>query len=194
MSTRILVPGMRGATPEHWQEILAPRPGFVHLRVDRAPMDLAARVADLEDAVRAASAPVLLVAHSAGCLVAAHWASTSPSTDLVEAALFVTPPTLREELPAQYPRLAELQEAGWLPLPSAPLPLPVTIGLSDDDPLGRVDDVETLALTWGAEIARLGPVGHANPGSGHGRWPQIEELIDAIEREWEGEEPVRRAG
>ena len=36
----IFVPGLRGPAPDHWQERLAARTGAIHLRTDRAALDL----------------------------------------------------------------------------------------------------------------------------------------------------------
>lgn len=172
----ILVPGLRGAAPDHWQERLA-RSGATHLPTERAPLDLAARVRDIEEAVAAATGPVVLVAHSAGVLTAAHWAATG-SVERVSLALLVTPPTLTRELPAAYPRLAELRETGWLPIPQEPLPFPSRAILSDDDDLAPGDSALRLTRAWGATVVRAGCVGHANPAAGFGEWPQMRRLVE----------------
>ncbi len=85
----ILVPGLRGSAPDHWQEHLARETGAVHLRTDRAPLDLVARVHDLQDAVAAAGGPVVLVAHSAGVLTLLHWAAGHGSVELATAEVGV---------------------------------------------------------------------------------------------------------
>ena len=127
--------------------------------------------------MRAADGPVTLVAHSAGALATVHWA-VSGSTDLVASALLVTPPALIEELPPKYPPLEALRAEGWLPIPMRELPFRAQVGISDDDPLGPVDAVRDLARAWGATERRLGRVGHANPDSGYGSWPAIEQVIE----------------
>ncbi|OYO09869.1 hypothetical protein CGZ98_12125 [Enemella evansiae] len=183
--TTILVPGLRGPAPDHWQEHLARETGAVHLRTDRGPLELTARVTDLEEAVSGAASsaePIVLVAHSAGVLTALHWAAGGGSTGRIAAALLITPPTLSAELPGHYPRLAELAGRGWLPLPRSPLPFPTSVGVSDDDALGPASEVLDLAAGWGAEVLRLGAVGHANPASGYGRWPQLAARVEAVSR------------
>ena len=56
-----------------------------------------------------------------------------------------------EELPAAYPSLAELGAAGWLPVPTDPLPFPSIVAVSDDDPLG---DAVGSARSPGSGAAR----------------------------------------
>lgn len=178
----VLVPGLRGPAPEHWQERMAARTGATHLRVDRAPLDLQARVADLDAAVASSPGRVLLVAHSAGVLTLVHWASRAlpEQVERVASALLVTPPTLGAELPPVYPRLTELRDAGWLPLPDGPIPFASTVLASEDDPLGPPEEVVTLAGRWQARLVPAGHVGHANPASGFGEWPFVDEVVEDL--------------
>lgn len=179
MTRVVMVPGLRGDAPDHWQQRLTEPLGALHLPTGRTPLDLDGRVADLAAAVEESDGPVVLVAHSAGVLTLLHWAAGAPAaaTARVEHALLVTPPTLSAELPPVYPRLAELHDAGWLPVPESPLPFATTVLASDDDALGPRDEVTALAQGWGADLARAGAVGHANPASGHGDWPLVEDLV-----------------
>jgi predicted alpha/beta hydrolase family esterase len=180
--TVVLVPGLRGHVEDHWQTLLAAR--LAHVRVvesyDRDKRDLAGRVADLHQVVQDAGTPVTLVAHSAGVLTTVHWARTHAHAAEVRGALLATPPALTEELPAAYPRLAELREAGWLPIPQAPLPFPSIVAASTDDELGPVDGVRALADAWGSRFVDVGPVGHLNPASGYGEWAGAEGLLDLL--------------
>ncbi|GAB3112912.1 alpha/beta hydrolase [Janibacter alkaliphilus] len=166
MSTEIvLVPGLRGSAPDHWQERMAATTGATHLPVGRDPLDLDGRVGDLDAVVSSASGPVLLVAHSAGVLTLLHWAARASAEQgrRVVAGLLVTPPTLRAELPPVYPRLSQMREAGWLPVPSGRLPFASTVLVSEDDAL-----------------VPAGHVGHANPASGFGAWPFVEEVVEDL--------------
>lgn len=183
MSTEIvLVPGLRGSAPDHWQERMAATTGATHLPVGRDPLDLDGRVGDLDAVVSSASDRVLLVAHSAGVLTLLHWAAGASAEQCrrVAAALLVTPPTLRAELPPVYPRLSQMREAGWLPVPSGRLPFASTVLVSEDDALGPPDEVAELAESWGSALVPAGHVGHANPASGFGAWPFVEEVVEDL--------------
>lgn len=178
--TIVLVPGLRGRTPDHWQERMAAElPNTRHLATPgRADHGLDERTADLQREVQAARGPVLLVAHSAGVLVTLHWARRYRTT--VAGALLATPPDLRQELPAEYPSLAQLSSAGWLPVPGDRLPFPSIVAASRNDSLGDFESVSGLAGAWGSQLVDLGPVGHLNPASGFGDWRWAETLLEAL--------------
>jgi predicted alpha/beta hydrolase family esterase len=178
--TIVVVPGLRGHVDEHWQTLLAA--DHDHVRVvesyARDKRDLAGRVADLDQAIQDAGTPVTLVAHSAGVLTTVHWARRHAAD--VHGALLATPPALVEELPPEYPRLAELRENGWLPIPLTRLSFPSIVAASANDVLGPVESVRALAEAWGSRFIDVGPVGHLNPAAGYGEWPGLEGLLDLL--------------
>src|SRR5262249_49414142 len=113
----IMVPGRRRPAANHWQSRLAatlPRVRPV-APLPRSNLSIAARVPALNDAVSRADPPVILVAHSSGVLVTAHWAARHRAP--VVGALLATPPDLVDEMPPWHPSLAELEAHGWLPIP-----------------------------------------------------------------------------
>ena len=178
--TTVFVPGLRGHVDDHWQTRLAAKvPGAVVVpSFGRDKRDLAGRVADLNQVVVDAGAPVTIVAHSAGVLTTVHWARKH---DLpVRGALLATPPDLAQELPPEYPSLAELAEDGWLPIPRDRLRFPSIVASSRNDALGDVARVRALATSWGSRLVDLGSVGHLNPASGYGEWPEAEVLLDEL--------------
>ena len=176
----VTVPGLRGHVEDHWQTHLAARLPNVRPVPPLGPDNpgLADRVAALQAIVAAAGTPVIIVAHSAGVLTTLHWALRH--TGPVRGALLVTPPDLAAPLPAGYPSLALLEEHGWLPVPRRPLPFPSIVAASTNDPLGDPDRVRALAVAWGSRVREIGAVGHLNPASGYGNWPQADLLIDEI--------------
>ncbi|MCE5290268.1 MAG: alpha/beta hydrolase [Nocardiaceae bacterium] len=179
--TVVIVPGLRPHVENHWQTMLAANlpnartvPSF-----DREKLDLAGRIADLEQVVREADGPVIIVAHSAGVLVTTHWAAKH-DTSRVQGALLATPPDLINPLPAEYPSLELLEASGWLPVPGMTLPFPSIVAGSTNDPLGDIDRVRGLAVAWGSRFENVGPVGHLNPAAGFGEWLHAEVLIGAL--------------
>jgi predicted alpha/beta hydrolase family esterase len=182
-ATVVLVPGLRGHVTDHWQTRLAATlPGARTVPpLGRVQPSLHARVTQLQRVVKQTPGPVVLVAHSAGCLVTVHWAAWYRGTKVV-GALLATPPTLTEELPAAYPSIRDLRANGWLPIPRLPLPFPSIVAASDDDPLADPLRLQSLARAWASRVHSLGSVGHLNPDSGFGDWPGALPLVDELLR------------
>jgi predicted alpha/beta hydrolase family esterase len=178
--TVLIVPGMRAASAQHWQTHLAgelPRVGSV-APMGREDIDLRQRVNAIEAEARAIDGPMIIVAHSAGTIMVAHWALQR--TRRVVGAVLVTPPDFETPMPEGYPSISELAVAGWLPVPRVPLPFPSIVVASRNDPLGSFERVAALAADWGSQLADLGEVGHMNPQSGFGRWDGAHEYIQAF--------------
>lgn len=184
LATVLIVPGLRDHVEEHWQTLLAARleaagqPVRAVPAMGRGDLSCAARVEAIERAVAGIDGEPILVAHSGGCIMVAHWAQQSRRP--VQGALMATPPDFEAAMPPGFPTLDELDEAGWLPVPRGPLPFPSIAAVSSNDPLGRLARVEQLALGWGSHIVPLGEVGHLNPASGYGEWRLAEGLIAAL--------------
>ena len=181
-ATVVLVPGLRGDGEDHWQTRLAVRVPYARTVPPLGPTEpsLLARVRLLDRIVDDVDGPVILVAHSAGCLVAVHWAATYRGSKVL-GALLATPPALASELPPEYPSIRQLRDHGWLPIPRRPLPFPSILAASTDDPLGNPVRLQALARAWGSRWHSLGAVGHLNPASGYGDWPEAEDLIGRLQ-------------
>jgi predicted alpha/beta hydrolase family esterase len=177
----VTVPGLRGHVEDHWQtRLAASRSDVVAVPpLGRTNPSLSERIAAVDDAVRSAGGPVIIVAHSAGCLVTVHWATRHRGHVL--GALLATPPDLATELPAEYPSLAVLAERQWLPIPRRPLWFPSIVAASSNDPLGDPARVRELADAWGSRVRDLGPVGHLNPAFGYGDWPAAEQFVKELD-------------
>jgi predicted alpha/beta hydrolase family esterase len=179
--TVLIVPGLRDAVAEHWQTLLqaeleaAGRPVRAVPPMGRADLDVGPRVAAIEREARAIRGPLLIVAHSGGCVMVAHWARLTRRE--VQGCLLAAPPDFEEAMPAGYPTLDELRAGGWLPVPRDPLPFPSIFAASRNDPLGRYDRLAEMARDWGSRLVDLGNVGHLNPASGFGPWPQARSFI-----------------
>jgi predicted alpha/beta hydrolase family esterase len=179
--TVLIVPGLRDHVSEHWQTLLAPRLPILGFDVRSVPpmgrddLDCAARVDAVEREAAAVSGPVVVVAHSGGCVTVAHWARRTRRAVL--GALLAVPPDFERPMPAGYPTSAALGAAGWLPVPRAQLPFRTIVAASRNDPLADFDRLDELSRQWGAYTVDLGNVGHLNPASGFGPWPQAEVFI-----------------
>jgi uncharacterized protein len=179
-ATVLFVPGLRDHVEDHWQTHAARAiPGSVTvepLTEDR--LSRAARVAALDAALHAIEGEVVIAAHSAGCLMVAHWALAPSLT--IKAALLVTPADVEHPLPPGYPAFDDLAANCWMPIPRAPLPFPAIVVASRDDPLAAFARIEQFAAAWGAGLHDAGAVGHLNPAAGYGPWPDGQRLIEQL--------------
>ena len=180
----LIVPGLRDAVAQHWQSLLEARlraagraVAAVH-PMGREDLDCATRVAAIEREAQAVRGPLIVVAHSGGCIMLAHWARQTRRA--VVGALLAAPPDFDTPMPEGYPALDALQTRGWLPVPRERLPFFSIVAASRNDPLCRFERAAELARAWGSRLDDLGDVGHLNPASGFGAWPQAEQYIGEL--------------
>jgi predicted alpha/beta hydrolase family esterase len=191
--TVLIVPGLRDAVAQHWQALLEARlreagqPVASVPPLGREDLNCATKVTAIEHTAQSVEGPIVIVAHSGGCVMVAHWArwaqtagSAKQTTRRVHGALLATPPDFEQPMPKGYPTIDVLSANGWLPVPRARFPFPSIVAASRNDPLGTYDRVAALALDWGSRLVDLGEVGHLNPASGFGEWPRAIPLIDDL--------------
>lgn len=184
--TVLIIPGLRDSVASHWQTLLEARlrsQGQAVVSVPpmgRADLQCATKVTAIEDAVLAITGPIVLVAHSGGCLMVAHWARQTRLAERIQAALLATPPDFEKPLPEGYPNQEALQQGGWFPVPRGPMPFRSLVAASRNDPLGRFSRVAEMAQGWGSELVDIGEVGHLNPASGFGDWHLAGILIQQL--------------
>jgi predicted alpha/beta hydrolase family esterase len=171
----LVVPGLGGSGPEHWQtawERRFPR----HVRVEQHNWDqpdLETWRATLERAVAAAGEPVAIAAHSLGCALVAHAARRAPALP-VRAALLVAPADV--DSPAHTPP----ETHGFAPMPLARLPFPATVVASGNDPYVTLERARAFAAAWGAGFIDAGSRGHLNAASNLDDWPEGHALLEAL--------------
>jgi uncharacterized protein len=175
----LILPGWQNSGPDHWQSLWEAQYGY--RRVDQHDWTNPRRgdwMAQLEETILSADEPVVLVAHSLGCILTAAWASHSQNTHRVKAALLVAPgDPEREALQGVLP--------SWAPVPMRPLPFPSLLVGSRDDPYCSFDRVQAMGVAWGATFTDLGNAGHINAETGLGAWAQgrtmLRQLIEMKE-------------
>jgi predicted alpha/beta hydrolase family esterase len=181
-ATVLIVPGLRDHVAEHWQTLLQNRLANVRsvppLQVNG--LDCQARVEAIQRELEQINGDVVLVAHSAGVLMVAHWAARYQRP--IKGALLAAPPDLEAQWPAAYPSPDSLRANGWAPLPITELPFPSIVAASSNDHLASLEAVSAMARGWGSELVELGAVGHLNPAAGFGHWPQAETFIQTLDR------------
>lgn len=160
----VMVPGLHGSGPGHWQTLWEPM-----LSASRVVQhDWSTPALDQwADAVarhlESRRRPAVLIAHSLGCLaVASAW---SRIRHQVGAVLFAAP--------------ANPHLFGFQPIQQR-IEAPSLLLASRNDHWLAFEDAQQLAVLWGSELVDLGPVGHINIASGHGGWPEGHRLLGRL--------------
>ena len=171
----IIVPGWRDSGPGHWQTLWAERLPQARRVVqdDWHTPTRSAWVARLEETVLEQPGPVVIVAHSLGCITTAHMNPEAAARGC--GALLVAP--------ADPERRAVLSD--FAPVPYAALPYRSILVARSNDPYCPIRLAGAYARAWGSEFVRLQNAGHINVDSGHGEWPLGRALLQSLtEVEW----------
>ena len=170
----LILPGWQNSGPAHWQSRWQALHGYV--RVEQHDWICSKRgdwMARLEEVVLQTTPPVVLVAHSLGCLLAVAWAATSRHINLVSAALLVAPGDAeREEL---RPLLSS-----WSPVAALQLPFKSILVGSHNDPYCSLERARQFARDWGSDFVDYGARGHINAESGLGDWSEGHGLLERL--------------
>jgi predicted alpha/beta hydrolase family esterase len=173
-SNVLLLPGWQDSGPPHWQTMWARRHGY--RRVEQHDWMRPLRgdwLARLEEVVLACDEPVVLVAHSLGCILASAWSARSLNAKRVKGALLVAPgdverPEIREQLPS------------WSPIDLQALAFPSVLVASRNDPYCELERARLFAYAWGSQFMDYGDSGHINADSGLASWPEGHVLLQDL--------------
>lgn len=178
----VIVPGIWNSDPDHWQSLwqadrAATAPGSV-VRIepgswsDPEPDDWSVAITR---AVAGFDEPPVLIAHSLGVLAVAAWLGGTGRPPVAGAFLVAPPDPAAPGFPAAAAGFTE---------PRARTTTPVRLVVSDDDPYCSGGRAVGFAETLGAEVVRVGALGHVNVASGIGRWAAgralLEDFADAL--------------
>ena len=170
MTPLIIIPGWRNSGPGHWQSLWAEQlPGAQRIQQDdwfTPKRD--AWVARISETILRQTAPVVVVAHSLGCIASAHLPAEVASC--IRGALLVAP--------ADPERRGAL--ADFAPVPYQPLPYRSILVASANDPFCPVRTAGAYARAWRSEFVRLPQGGHINIESGFGAWPLGLALLQSL--------------
>lgn len=167
MAIPLIVPGLRGSGPDHWQTWLEGQLPDAR-RVQQADWevpDLLRWSIAVANHIGRLDAPVVLIAHSFGALAAAL--AGTVRSDWIEAAMLVAPAD-----PVKF-------GATHL-LPRRPLPFPSMVVASTNDPWVGHEVARGWASRWDSRFVSVGALGHINTESGQGPWPQGLALLDEL--------------
>lgn len=173
MTATLIVPGLRGSGPDHWQSwwhALEPEAVWV-AQSDWEEPDLERWATQVETTLLAQVRPVWIVAHSFGVLASVLAATRRP--EKVAGAFLAAP--------------ADPEKFGLSSrVPQVRLPFPTLLAASSNDPWLKLMNAGYLASLWGSHLVNLGDVGHINPESGFGPWIEGRNLFSSFVRSHEG--------
>ncbi len=175
--TALILPGIGDSDAAHWQSRWqASNQNF--LRVNQRDWnnpDCFEWVDILELAVSKLDESVVLVAHSLGCLLVAHWAAQTSLN--IKGALLVAPPS-PETAPSAV--IFNSVATGFLPIPMQAFKFPSTVVASSNDPYSDLEFSKAIAAAWGSRFLNIGDAGHINTSSGFGEWTEGMNLYKQI--------------
>ncbi|OEJ66894.1 hypothetical protein BEN30_10875 [Magnetovibrio blakemorei] len=180
-----MVPGLGGSDSGHWQTHWHDRHASCEF-VQSVNWNLPEReswLAGLDLAIHACATPPLLVAHSLGCALVAHWVAQAHKRNggvsnlPVRGALLVAPADVDSE--AHTPAETHV----FAPMPLSVFPFPSTVVASTNDPYVDPVRAKLFATAWGAEYTNVGPRGHINADSHLGDWQEGWDLLTDLYRE-----------
>jgi predicted alpha/beta hydrolase family esterase len=170
--TFVIVPGWRNSGSGHWQSLWAQRlAGAVRVEMPEDDWQRPKRsvwVQAIARTILAQPGPVVVAAHSLGCIATTHLPSDVARR--IQGALLVAP--------ADPERRGVL--ADFAPVPYQPLPYRSVVVASTTDPFCPVRTAGAYARSWGSEVVRLQNAGHINVESGHGEWPLGLALLQSL--------------
>ena len=170
MAPIIIIPGWRDSGHGHWQSLWAEQlPTAVRVQQDDwITPSRQAWTASITRSILAQPGPVVIAAHSLGCIATTHLAPETAHRIL--GALLVAP--------ADPERRGVL--ADFAPAPYQALPYRSIVVASSNDPYCPVRTAGAYARAWGSEFVRLQNAGHINIESGFGAWPLGLALLQSL--------------
>ena len=176
MTRTLILPGLHDSDSEHWQSRWEARDRTMERVIQnnwKTP-HCSEWVARLDQALEYTGPGTSLVAHSAGCVLVAHWA-VDCQQGRVHGALLVAP---SDPEAATFPS----GPTGFAPMPLVRFPFPTVVVASSNDPFVTVVRAQTFARAWGSEFVMIGEAGHINSASGLGDWAEGLALLNTLRK------------
>jgi predicted alpha/beta hydrolase family esterase len=160
----LMVPGLRGSGPLHWQTLWQEEhPDYERVvQPDWMNPDLERWAHTVAEHIDQHSGPVLLAAHSFGCLAAVR--ARALRRERIAGALLVAPPDPRTFAAGH--RLAQVTlDPAWI------------VVASRNDPWLAFPEARAWASRWSCGFVDAGQAGHINAEAGYGEWQAGERLL-----------------
>jgi uncharacterized protein len=180
----LIQPGWQNSGPHHWQTLWQEQLGNAATRVPQQNWlvpERTAWVSVLGETIRRTSPPVVILAHSVGCMATILAIRASP----VAAVVLVAPAD------AERSNASEALHT-FAPIPMEPIGTPALLVASDSDPYCTLDRAEIFAQAWKADLEIVTGGGHINADAGFGPWPDgwlmVGSWLRRHELQWPGSE------
>ncbi len=177
MKKKILtIPGYGGSDKDHWQTYWENEYPDIE-RVEQLGWNTPEKdlwVDTLDQYVNSnTDTRYILVAHSLGCAIVAHWADRYDSS-LVSGALLVSVSDVDS------PKHTPDEVRNFAPMPVKKLPFRSIIVASENDPYVSFERAEQISDLWGSEFVNIGKCGHINSKSKLSSWESGKEILQRI--------------
>jgi predicted alpha/beta hydrolase family esterase len=171
----LTVPGLNGSDDDHWQtrwEAARRDCRRAELGNWESPAPLR-WLTQLDAAIGSIPGPVVLAAHSLGCIATVSWALRFWSSHANVVGALLVAPCDAEALDVPVLRR-------FAPIPRAALPFPSIVVASENDPYASVPRLQEMAEAWGSQFVNVGARGHINSKSNLGTWSAGQAFLDAL--------------
>ena len=167
--TVLILPGLGGAGPEHWQTAWEKVfPSFSRVeQADWVRPVYEAWATRLSEAVEASTRPAVLVAHSLGTSLTMRWSFDQPALARKVAGAFLVAPTDRDH----FDRAPDSPLRSFGPMILRKLPFPSLVVASRDDDRVSFERAQAFAAAWGSRLIDAGNLGHMGSAAKLGAWP-----------------------
>lgn len=185
MTRTLILPGLHDSDAGHWQSRWEARDRTLRrvIQDNWETPHCADWIARLDQVVAFTGPDTVLVAHSAGCALVAHWA-VGDSSRPIRGALLVAPSDPDAPSFPSGPR-------GFRPIPLLRLRFRSIVVASSNDPYVTLSRAKTFAKRWGSQFVMIGEAGHINGSSGLGNWPQRLALLNTLRKTPNKSEPLQ---
>lgn len=174
----ILLPGLGGSGPDHWQYIWSQQDDHIMIEVDdwNNP-NLEQWVETLDNAISRIQGNFILAAHSLGCALAAQWITQQPVKPLnLIGVLMVAPADIDDE--NYTPKCTR----HFGPMPLNILGCKTITVISTNDPYVSVKRATYFNNKWKGHLIDIGEKGHINGDSGLGEWPEGQLILSELNK------------
>ncbi len=172
----LIIPGINNSGENHWQSIWEKTYTTEFIRVQQKDWDQPDKkswVQTIDRYIRHSNEPVILVAHSLGCIATLHWANEYFSHKVAGALLVA---------PADVEKSTKSCMKDFAPVPRSALSFPTIVVASMNDPHAEIFKLAEWAEGWEADFVNIGEEGHINASSGLGNWEQGLEILGFLKR------------